>query len=886
MIEANLNPQKNTEVAQRKLFRLFLQMRRYQKYYEEVKSLNKMEESDYLALEATRDSIELENTKGESKELQNRIKSFKSDLLKSSQEVSSILEMVNPYLLGNEELLITETIAVETESFNKQFFNRKWSINEILMFLMRLKKQLEGLVETNIISASNLTIKTLSKLDNGSLTDLVSDDLFVDYILNVQDSLYVEDVSRVVNLLVKNQGSGQKEGLDSILEGSDPKSRIMEEFFEQNLPEITTKFNQFQEESLSPVAGVCDYLIILRILLQDQQLITLYLDDEYEKKTSIFKSFRAQNIVQKNLKAFFYEYLGINPAIPCNHEENLKLNLTLFKKSLIFLMRKNVIVSSDFMEGQKKLLENSLESGISIFAPKTTDSESKPAIQLDLGLQGMFGGGDGTKSPNVIAQLSSAINQYSKQRVPKHRRSENDFSIEYKLMQVVKEMRLSIENNTTPAEAKVCQNIIRFVSQEFTKLSSYSCAFNHIRDSSLNLRELPGVIDHVRNAFYLLSENKNDIRESDFREWFVSFCKSLNQKFLSVQNEISLEQYTSPEKIPQNPEGYIHLESFLDMMNSLCQQVTPNMKSDNLLNETSKTIELLTFLLDHIKTFKEKKTSLSLIPKACSSEHKKSPLFKKGSQKKYLLDSHVLGIKDYFNKPLKKVSSNNSTIDFLTRPQRTKDPISFNKKRINLNIKSSENGYLKQKNAPAQDSHSNLISQLREPKYSNGFLTLQNDPEIVKTADHKAISAKKVKISSNQGSSSCMPKSTITQENTFPLGDLRNQSLKPKNTLKNTKDPSQTPLKGVEPFWLISDLQENNPKKNFVRGSFNSRDYIYRDKLKNHPANRSKEGSEIRPKKLSRSVDIQVETPHKESNPAQRRGSRDSPLFIPNIKLY
>lgn len=429
----------------------------------------------------------------------------------------------------NEEEVVQGVVACETEMWNIERVDKKWDVEEIRLLVEKIINKVTILQGYNVISEGNHSLKKFRAFVEASSDQILNKNYFLNYVLEIQSKLSLSDILRIIRdaVLHTNVFNGFfNDERANILVGYDAKSAIMEKFLSENAPELSDKFSGFSVETDKPSAYVCDFLLILRIFLQDQHSISLYLKEDFPDGPHIFRSLKSSKAIQDIAYEFFYEYLGIDPEIQGNSPDDLRINLYLFKKLLIYMLRSSRIVLKSTEE--------------------ETNSPSPDKIS-DLGLQ---------DSPSV------SVKKFS----------ENDFSVEYKLMLFMQEIRVSMENTLIDNEKHVCNRIVQSIAKEIKSLGGFE---KHFDGKSAHFEIMKEFKTKVLEMFAFYRSDRwshSTLSGSDSDKY------SLFMDRLSINNiapEITRKHYSVLCKEQLNNHGNImDIHTFTLILERICDKAT------------------------------------------------------------------------------------------------------------------------------------------------------------------------------------------------------------------------------------------------------------------------------------------------------------------------
>jgi hypothetical protein len=457
-------------------------------------------------------------------ELLEHIEEMEKGVEATQAKAKTILESLRASLTKEDNDRLVQGVAIlETERFNeKAKKDPRWDLRMIKDFVQKIVDRIELLQRFKIIDAENATLvkfKLFLKMPNDKI---MKKNYYLIYILEVQSVLTVKDVLRLISefILKANVFTGEAHKEDSSLAlfvGKNPKSAAMEHLFEENGPELLEKFKRYTNSEDNLLANVCDFLPVLRVILQDQHRLTLHLKCEAESGVSIFRSVRSQAIIQQAIEEFFYGVLRVNPELEGNSKFDLRMNIYLFKKIVIYLLRKEVITVVDH-------------------DPKATDLPSADSLQ---------------------SKSSKALDE----REVFTKFAENDYSLPYKLMWIVQELRVTMENTFLQSEKELCLKIMESITQNINN-KSHLISIMQDRNHSDS-----GMIKQELNFFDLFTHFQSTNVEGYVSEpdKFAHFCDKLG--LLKLANNLSKKHFVIMARNAINPErNKLDLLSFTNLV--------------------------------------------------------------------------------------------------------------------------------------------------------------------------------------------------------------------------------------------------------------------------------------------------------------------------------
>lgn len=362
-----------------------------------------------------------------------------------------ILEKLKSKLkLEDADHMVRTVVLHETDDFNHLSHNQpKWEINMIKGLVQKIIDKIIVLQQHQILSHDNETLQKFKQFVDTPIEQIMFKNYFFVYILEIQSVLTANDVLRLISDFILNRnvitGNKQEDNpLMAVLTGKNPKSEPIERFFEEYGPELLAKFNRYSVAPDCSIAHTCDFLPILRVIMQDQKRFALYLPSEAPANLSIFRSVQASQIIQTKIEEFYYDILRIDPQIEGNGRFDLRMNIYIFKKILVYLLRADVLMLKD-----------------ADFQPSSVSMPPSDARQTDI------------NNPGEQMILS--------------RFSENDYSLSYKLMWMVQQLRVSMENTLLSIEKDICFGVIQTITNHIRTLASFNLGFGNRNNEEMQL---------------------------------------------------------------------------------------------------------------------------------------------------------------------------------------------------------------------------------------------------------------------------------------------------------------------------------------------------------------------------------------------------------------
>lgn len=186
-----------------------------------------------------------------------------------------------------------------------------------------------------IVSSDSKISQKLRLFDEQGLKSLENEDLGCKYVVEIQNEVNERDVFRLI--------LGMPESAEASVEHDEASLTAATKFFSQYEAEVKQKFDLFsnmnEEERL---ASVCDFLQILKTLVQDEPQVKIYMHDD-PSKTSIFEVFSAGSVIKERIMSYYYEHLRISCDLCCNSKHKLKMNEDFFRSIIQYLIKCRLI---------------------------------------------------------------------------------------------------------------------------------------------------------------------------------------------------------------------------------------------------------------------------------------------------------------------------------------------------------------------------------------------------------------------------------------------------------------------------------------------------------------------------------------------------------------
>ena len=480
------------------------------------------EDYNEFSLEIAEIEKEVEKTKAKARKLRTRL----IDLLKEE----------------DYEQIVDRLVQHEIERFNEKTKNDvKWNIEMIKEFIQKIIDKIALLQSYDSVKPNNPIAQNLEAFLATPNNQIMKSNYFLTYILEIQTILTVKDIRRLIGdfIIKKNVETGALQGEDPsqyIFKGTSKKSQALEYLFEEHGPELSSKFSHYTSEEDDSVAYVCDFLSVLRVFMQDQKRLSLHLPTEVEQKITIFRSITATKIIQEKIEEFYYKVLRIDPELEGNGKFDLRMNMYLFKKIAIYMLRTDSIVLVDSELPQSQLSE-------------------------DGGLDSMNAG----KVETLFKKINFNIAGFS-------RISENDFSLTYKLMWIMKELRISMENTLVPEEKTLCVQIIESISENIK--NSANPFSSKVQDGTMSPRSIIESILNLHDIYIYFQNVSHEGFSTESEKFWILFERLEIGKLAPRMNKRQIIVLFKRALPPQSMR--IDFKIFTDLFENVCMKIHRN----------------------------------------------------------------------------------------------------------------------------------------------------------------------------------------------------------------------------------------------------------------------------------------------------------------------
>jgi len=464
-----------------------------------------------------------------------------------------VREIKSSYL---EEQIVKELVALEVFRINQsKQQSPKWTFQELLDFVHLLREKLSSLETWGLLSSANELVQNIELFLQTPPAEILHSNYFLVYLLEVQQVLTLQDVQRVISdsvlrLHCVNHSIPEtdREFLINMHHG-DPSSRAMETFFYDKHQELAEKFKAFTHDD-EPLAYLCDFPVILRVMMQDQTRISLHIQGDLDDGGSNFRSVRAWKILESKLRSFFYDVIKINKDLPCNEPSEIKINLYLFKKLVVYLLRTGVLICKEVESFSPPTSIAGFEGFESIIPGISSEIDELPVIDM------YIASGATTTTETPIKSPDCA------------------YSLHYKLFYFMHEMRMVMETTRLDQERLVCSQVLDSITQHMKNLTAYTRFFD---EAPTNLKLLVQHQPQMKQLFQAFNQD----------DW----APQLDQMSIPDRFGLFMERLKGPDLAPPllmknfalmcqqqliNLQGEVDLDFFNKLFERACSKIALN----------------------------------------------------------------------------------------------------------------------------------------------------------------------------------------------------------------------------------------------------------------------------------------------------------------------
>ena len=339
-----------------------------------------------------------------------------------------------------EELVRRELVRVERYMRMNPGHDCVDRMNFLLSFLL---ESWSTLVETSVVRSDSDHAKVLGLLGTSDIYQLSDYNPFLRYLTRVQSAVSPHDIM----MLVTDKTVGIN---PEVVRGPTIMDRVhsdLYDFMSELGLELKKKFKLFSTKNSrsGKLIKVCDFMTFLKTIFQDSSSVCL-LTNGPEKRTSIFQSVQYGKKIFREIYSYFYNRLKIDPRVPGNDINSLRIDFGLFLQLLSHLIETNVIVWASDQEAKQEDPE----------PPKPAPAAAEEGFALDL-------------SPITDLDLQNKIGKLLN----------NDTSLSFKVFNAIKEFRLAHDLTSLPLEKDICKNLLTSLNTQLMRLQIFKKKFDN-----------------------------------------------------------------------------------------------------------------------------------------------------------------------------------------------------------------------------------------------------------------------------------------------------------------------------------------------------------------------------------------------------------------------
>lgn len=360
-----------------------------------------------------------------------------------------------PYAIAEVTLIIENKKFAEEDLFVWKPGN---SLGKLATLLKTLADKWALLRKNGVVPDGDSISKAIAKLSVINIKELAKKNHSLRYLINIQNSLEIMDICR----LIQEQTKTEENPFIRILEAN---FKHLHEFVLEQKAEMLQKFSFFSSKTPTndEYVKVCDFIILLRTIFQDTTSVRLYLGND--QSMTLFQNCTSGKKIFTEIYNYFYQELKINPNLPGNERHNLKMDFELFVSVLNYLLMKGIIV----WQSDKK--------------PEPEAPQRPPSQLAKLQKQA-------SATIDAPANLSPAVI--------------GDTSLEFKIINMLGEIRLSLDNTQIALERDICSKIATILSEQLSRLQLFEKFFNN----KINIGNMSSDIKKkIETMFYTISSN-------------------------------------------------------------------------------------------------------------------------------------------------------------------------------------------------------------------------------------------------------------------------------------------------------------------------------------------------------------------------------------------
>ncbi len=436
-----------------------------------------------------------------------------------------------------EELVRRELVRVERYMHMNPGHDCVDRMNFLLSFLL---ESWSTLVETGVVRADSDHAKVLGLLGTSDIYQLSDYNPFLRYLTRVQSAVSPLDIMKLIT--DKTVGINPE-----VVRGPTIMDRVhsdLYDFMSELGLELKKKFKLFSTKSSrsGKLIKVCDFMTFLKTIFQDTSSVCLMTNGP-EKRTSIFQSVQYGKKIFREIYSYFYNRLKIDPRIPGNDVNSLRIDFGLFLQLLSHLIESNVIVWISDQDTKQEEPE----------PPKPALPAVEEGFALDL-------------SPITDLDLQNKIGKLLN----------NDTSISFKVFNAIKEFRLAHDLTSLPLEKDICKNLLTSLNTQLMRLQIFKKKFDN---KEANFAILKKHNKKLETIFFTLTTSPSLPMKPPTRPLFLD----------SEKYSLMLEMLGFPELLPhfnrksfsilymvqiKNSSSQLDFKGFLALFEMLVNKVT------------------------------------------------------------------------------------------------------------------------------------------------------------------------------------------------------------------------------------------------------------------------------------------------------------------------
>lgn len=344
-------------------------------------------------------------------------------------------------------------------------------IGNLSILLKKLHDIWSEIVKVNFYPSEGPLTLAINLLVSRDLKELSKTNLFLNYVVEVQGLFTANDVFKLLEDLSTTQPRTitDHESVALALINKEEMVPELEDFTAQYSSEMFSKF-QLHSSGVSTgdrskLLGICDFMTLLKVILQDREEIILTLGAD-TSKTNVFQSLSGVKQVTIAIYDFFFKEIKIDPELEMNSKHKLKMNYQIFLTIFNFLLRKKVIVWADTCQPPTEECQ------------KATQGQNPLQAILDL---------------NLHHHIKRVI--------------DSDSPLSFKLMEAITEIRALYDDEMKSSEKQVAKEILKHLTYHLSRLKFYHKNFDSLKEHLVILDKQKRRIEkifflHTTNSFY------------------------------------------------------------------------------------------------------------------------------------------------------------------------------------------------------------------------------------------------------------------------------------------------------------------------------------------------------------------------------------------------